>query len=427
MTTAFWLAALAIVALAWAIALPPLWRGGGAGPKPRREQNIEIARARLQRLEAQIRGGEIDAEEAARFRVEIERELLLDADADADAAAAEETPAQPRRLPRAPLAAAVICLPLVAAALYAALGEPGALSAAPRPPDLAQAATTLRERLQADDNEDGWILLGRAESELGRFDAAAAAFARAIEIGGETPAALALQVDALLMGAAARQENAAPATAAVFAPPMAADLIARAIEIDPDHAPSLWLSGLIAQSAGEHEKAARFWRRLQAIAPQPPPALAAMIADAEALAAAPGSILESKLESNPESKFESPSESSPALLRVVVDIDDSFADAIPPSAALFVFARAAAAEGGPPLAVKRLAAGGWPLTVELSDADAMTPNFSLSRQGAPIVVVARASKSGRAREQAGDWFGRSAPFSAPLSRALTVTINRVVR
>ena len=419
MTTAFWLAALAIVALAWAIALPPLWRGGGAGPKPRREQNIEIARARLQRLEGQIRGGEIDDEEAARFRAEIERELLLDADADADAEAEEETPAQPRRLPRAPLAAAVICLPLVAAALYAALGEPGALSAAPRPPDLAQAATTLRERLQADDNEDGWILLGRAESELGRFDAAAAAFARAIEIGGETPAALALQVDALLMGAAARQENTAPSTAA--------DLIARAIEIDPDHAPSLWLSGLIAQSAGEHEKAAGFWRRLQAIAPQPPPALAAMIADAEALAAAPGSILESKLESNPESKSEAPSESSPALLRVVVDIDDSFADSIPPSTALFVFARAAAGEGGPPLAVKRLAPSGWPLTVELSDADAMTPNFSLSRQGAPIVVVARASKSGRARAQAGDWFGRSAPFSAPLSGALTVTINRVVR
>ena len=419
MTTAFWLAALAIVALAWAIALPPLWRGGGAGPKPRREQNIEIAHTRLRRLEAQIRGGEIDDEEAARFRAEIERELLLDADADDDSAAAEETPAQPRRLPRAPLAAAVVCLPLVAAALYAALGEPGALSAAPRPPDLAQAATTLRERLQADDNEDGWILLGRAESELGRFDAAAAAFARAIEIGGETPAALALQVDALLMGAAARQETAAPATAA--------DLIARAIEIDPDHAPSLWLSGLIAQSAGEHEKAAGFWRRLQAVAPQPPPALAAMIADAEALAAAPGSILESKLESNPESKSESPSELSPALLRVVVDIDDSFAASIPPSAALFVFARAAAAEGGPPLAVKRLAAGGWPLTVELSDADAMTPNFSLSRQGAPIVVVARASKSGRARAQAGDWFGQSAPFSAPLSGALTVTINRVVR
>ena len=419
MTTAFWLAALAIVALAWAIALPPLWRSGGAGPKPRREQNIEIARARLQRLEAQIRGGEIDDEEAARFRAEIERELLLDADAGSDDAAAEETPAQPRRLPRAPLAAAVVCLPLVAAALYAALGEPGALSAAPRPPDLAQAATTLRERLQADDNEDGWILLGRAESELGRFDAAAAAFARAIEIGGETPAALALQVDALLMGAAARQETAAPATAAF--------LIARAIEIDPDHAPSLWLSGLIAQSAGEHEKAAQFWRRLQAIAPQPPPALAAMIADAEALAAAPGSIGESKLESNPESKSEAPSESSPALLRVVVDIDDSFVDSIPPSAALFVFARAAAGEGGPPLAVKRLAAGGWPLAVELSDADAMTPNFSLSRQGAPIVVVARASKSGRAREQAGDWFGQSAPFSAPFSGALTVTINRVVR
>ena len=419
MTTAFWLAALAIVALAWAIALPPLWRGCGAGPKPRREQNIEIAHARLRRLEAQIRGGEIDAEEAARFRAEIERELLLDADSDEEAAAEEETPAPPRRLPRAPLAAAVICLPLVAAALYAALGEPGALSAAPRPPDLAQAATTLRERLQADDNEDGWILLGRAESELGRFDAAAAAFARAIEIGGETPAALALQVDALLMGAAARQETAAPSTAAA--------LIARAIEIDPDHAPSLWLSGLIAQSAGEHEKAAGFWRRLQAVAPQPPPALAAMIADAEALAAAPGSILESKLESNPESKSEAPPESSPALLRVVVAIDDSFAASIPPSAALFVFARAAAGEGGPPLAVKRLAAGGWPLTVELSDADAMTPNFSLSRQGAPIVVVARASKSGRAREQAGDWFGQSASFSAPLSGALTVTINRVVR
>ena len=53
-----------------------------------------------------------------------------------------------------------------------------------------------------------------------------------------------------------------------------------------------------------------------------------------------------------------------------VDIDPSLRSTVAPGAILFVFARAAGAAGGPPVAVKRLPAT-FPATFELTEADSM--------------------------------------------------------
>ena len=56
-----------------------------------------------------------------------------------------------------------------------------------------------------------------------------------------------------------------------------------------------------------------------------------------------------------------------------------------------------------PLAVKRLTVADLPVTVELSDADAMIPSMKLSAFD-KIVVGARISKSGQPIAQPGDFF-----------------------
>jgi cytochrome c-type biogenesis protein CcmH len=53
-----------------------------------------------------------------------------------------------------------------------------------------------------------------------------------------------------------------------------------------------------------------------------------------------------------------------------VDVDPSLRNKLPPGGVLFVFARAAGASEGPPVAVKRLPAR-FPAAFELSEADSM--------------------------------------------------------
>ena len=62
--------------------------------------------------------------------------------------------------------------------------------------------------------------------------------------------------------------------------------------------------------------------------------------------------------------------------------------AYPPDATLFVIARRG--NGGPPLAVQRRPVGSWPVSLRLSDADAMLPGITLAG-GGPLTLIARIS------------------------------------
>src|SRR5205823_1263189 len=116
-------------------------------------------------------------EDYARWRLELEARLLEDV-------AAEEPAATRRPGPRAALAVGV-ALPLVALIVYLVAGNPGALAPHPALPDAAQIEamlTRLAAKLEENPGDvEGWKLLGRSYTVLGRYPQAVAAYAKAAE------------------------------------------------------------------------------------------------------------------------------------------------------------------------------------------------------------------------------------------------------
>ena len=76
-----------------------------------------------------------------------------------------------------------------------------------------------------------------------------------------------------------------------------------------------------------------------------------------------------------------------------------------------------------PLAVKRLTVADLPAKVNLSDADAMTPQLRLSNFE-QVRLFARVSKDGNATR--GEWQGSSEPLSPGNADAIKLTIDQPV-
>ena len=122
----------------------------------------------------------------------------------------------------------------------------------------------------------------------------------------------------------------------------------------------------------------------------------------------------------------SPAEASAAsadtpLIRVKVEVAPALRPRAPSAAALFVFVRDAA-QGGPPLAVKRLQSR-FPQTVELTSADAMIPGHAITA-GEHVKVIARISPSGDAMDKSGDLSGQ-ADYRVGRNSLVDVVIDRV--
>jgi hypothetical protein len=92
---------------------------------------------------------------------------------------------------------------------------------------------------------------------------------------------------------------------------------------------------------------------------------------------------------------------------------------------LFILARDPS--GGPPLAVQRHSSADLPLTIELSERDAMVPTHTIA-QIPKIQVVARLSRHGSPQAQSGDLYGEADYAFEPRSKdpALNITIDRTV-
>ena len=95
---------------------------------------------------------------------------------------------------------------------------------------------------------------------------------------------------------------------------------------------------------------------------------------------------------------------------------------------LFILARDPSA-GGPPLAVQRHSSADLPLTVELSERDAMIAARTIA--SVPRVqVVARLSRSGTPQAQSGDYYGEAeydfSKNSGAGGSTLNITIDRTV-
>ena len=388
----FALGALALVAATLAFLLWPLARAPRASTAANAAAtNAAVLKDQLAELERDHAAGTIASAEYEQAKLELKRRLLEDT-----AVAEDASPSAARRRPLAAVATA-IALPVTAAGLYLVLGAPASLDPEQTQPQLGRTdveamVEKLAQRLQNQpDDAEGWAMLGRSYRVLGRNAEAAEAYAKAERVVLADSRLLVDYAESLALAHGGNLQG------------KPAELVARALELDPGNPLALMLSGAVSFQREDYAGAIRQWEKVQALlAPGTEEARAVgnSIAKARELAAA---------QPPAQAAAKAPAGKAAATAKVAgtVRLAGELASKAAPTDTVFVFARAAGGPGAP-LAVMRRQVKDLPLEFALDDSMAMAPDRKLS--GAQEVVVgARISRSGNPMPQSGDLQGLSRP------------------
>jgi len=390
--TVFWFVGAVLAAAVLLLVLKPLMKASAKSPVSRREANIAIHRDQLRELDADLRGGLLAQADYERARRELEARALEDASASAASSAGGRS--------RGVAWAIGAGIPVIALGLYFSTGNPGAIAPQADPHELsAQQLEGMVERLAArlresPDEVEGWKLLGRSYTVLGRFPEAADAYARAAAREPRDAQLLADFADVLAM-ARGQSLDGEPEK-----------LIARALEIDPTNLKALALAGTAAYARKDYAAAAAQWEKMLPLVPadsEDARAIRANVQEARALAGTGVTRQE---------------------LKGTVTLSSKVKAQATPDDTVFIFARAAE---GPamPLAVQRIKVRELPAAFALDDSMAMAPGMSLSAHPR-VVIVARVSRSGTPAARPGDLQGTSAPVAND-AQGIRVVIDTVVR
>jgi cytochrome c-type biogenesis protein CcmH len=381
---------------------------------------LQALKAQLQQLKDQQASGALDPAQYEQSKAQLERRILELVVGDAAA-----TPRPPLRL----LALLTVFVLAVAVSGYAWKRAQGPMVEVAEPAegtgDTAvsadqQAASDqivamvdkLAQRLKEQpDDADGWTMLARSYSVMGRNDDAIDAYAKAIDLRKDDASLMADYADALALK---NNRN-------LDGEPMA--WVERALKIDPKNLKALALAGVHAYDRKDYAGAVKQWEKVvQYGAPDNPfvlqfgPAIDQARAQAGMPAGAPVPGAAAKAQAA------SPNASASVSGRVALSA--ALAAQAQPQDTVFVFARPATGTGLP-LAVLRKQVKDLPFEFTLDDSMAMSPTNALS--GADSVVVsARISKSGNAFAQPGDLLGQTAPVPVG-TQGLQITIDQVVK
>ena len=262
----FWVICALMIVIALVFVLPPALQRSKeskvAIDDERKQANIAVYRDQLSELEADLRNGIVAEEQYAQDREEIERRLLEDT-----AATQQQKTAVVPFSTRETAYLLGIGLPLVAIVFYLKIGEPERIAnPAPvgAPPSASSAAppersqeqieanvAKLAQRLQSNPNDlQGWTMLARSYSSMEKFSEAANAYAKATELNPNNADLLTEYafVTAMSEGRSFRGKP--------------AELINRALKVDPENAKALQLAGSAAFQAEDYKKAVEYWERV---------------------------------------------------------------------------------------------------------------------------------------------------------------------
>jgi len=259
-----WAAFMAMTLAAAGALLIPFLRQRGSGLS-RAAYDVEIYRDQLAEIQRDVQRGLIGEAEAKAARTEIARRALA---ADAAERASAKPPTTTQALPMAVLALAVV-IPMGAFVLYLDLGSPhlpgqplaerhaGAQTDTRQDEALiAQLADRLKER---PDDLQGWTLLARSLSSLGRHDESVAAWRNVRRLAPDAAESLGGLAEALVQAAGG---TITPEAVRLF------EATTKADESDPR---SRFYLGLARAQAGESRQALQIWTDLLAISPPDAP------------------------------------------------------------------------------------------------------------------------------------------------------------
>ena len=335
----------------------------------------------------------------------------------------------------------VLIIPLGGIILYQNVGTPAAINlAAAKPQQAAQEqpghateqgqmdalVTSLQQRMEQNpDDPEGWLILGRSLKTMQRYAEAQTALANANRLVPGNPMIMIELAEAGLFASGQAQIS-----------PQGRQLVESALAIDPDQQKGLWLMGMASAQDGNEAQAIVYWQRLLGqldpesggarsvtqqiemaqtrLGQDVTPAVEAEPAVSEAVATVPA--------------VTKPATQAPAVegfdIPVTITISDDLAGAMPTSAALFVFIHPAGAVGMP-LAVKRLAPQGFPLSLHFSDADLLRPGMSLENFE-KLDISARISMSGIANANPGDYQATLVTLDTKTVAAIALNLDQRV-
>src|SRR6516164_6090784 len=247
----------------------------------------------------------------------------------------------------------------------------------------------LARRLERDPTDlNGWLMLGQSYTVLQEYPLAVRAFGRAVQLsGGKSAEALTGEAQALALADESELDG------------RAGRLIEQALALEPDSGKALFLGAAVAARRGDLPLARQRFARLLTL--NPPEAIRPMIEQQIAAIDAKLSGTSPTAAAVQQAQPQTNSQGAAPLVHVNVTLAPSLASSAG-GAPLFVFVRDPA-QGGPPLAVKRLESH-FPQDVALSPADSMVPGRVFSA-GQSVQVVARIARSGSPVAASGDPFG----------------------
>lgn len=376
----------------------------------------------LRQLQSLHAAGTLDDAAYDRARAEVERRVVERVTAgDTDDAVSAHRGARPWRLWGSVSTAVLV----IATTGYLWTGSPQAAREAVPPAAVAPAAgngtdghamdaqrveamvSQLAERLKASPADaQGWAMLARSLTVLGRYQEALPAYEKARALHGDDATLLVDHADAMAVAHGRR----------IAGEPLA--LVRRALALDPDNLKALSLAGSEAFERSDYPAALAYWEHARRVAPAGSPYVAPLesgIAEARSLSGASAATVRAAA-SAPTTAAATPSISG------TVSLAAALRSRVRPGDTVFVYARAVQ---GPrmPVAIVRRQVRDLPFEFTLDDTSAMSPTQRLSSLS-QATLVARISRSGNAMPQAGDLVGELSPVARG-SRGLTLEISRV--
>ncbi|MGB5292240.1 MAG: hypothetical protein WBN41_12395 [Lysobacterales bacterium] len=264
---------------------------------------------------------------------------------------------------------------------------------------------SLQQRMAENpDDPEGWLILGRSLKSMQRFAEAETALTNANRLVPGNPSIMVELAEAMLFTSGQPEIGEEPRK-----------LIEAALEIDPNLQKALWIMGLASSQSGDETQAIAYWTKLREQldpASAPYQAVTEQIQGAQTRLGQPVSaVAETPMAKTPTA---APAMSKPAMpvpattdttaagfgIPATLTLGDGIDGVFPPNATLFIFIHPAGA-AGMPLAVKRLAPRGFPMSLNFTDADLLQPGGSL--QAFELLdISARISMTGIANIASGD-------------------------
>jgi len=407
MTVFIFIAALMIVVAIALLLIPMLGKTRLKNINPN-DQNIAIAKERLNELDIEFEKGLLTDVLYKQQKDECQKSLLSHI-------TESKTLSDQSCLSKIQIFLILLLIPVLAIPLYLSLGNTNALDTMTAKHktnsrmSMDHALSNLERSLEKDrTNIKGWHMLGRSYMTMGRYAEAAGAYKKLHQIVGDEVSVLLPYADALSMSR----------NGEISGTPF--ELIKKALKQAPDNTTALWLAGIGYSEEGQYQLAIDHWEKLLPLLKSDHASqnkIRALIAKAQ-------QYLTQSFDATAEDQAKHiPVVEEGVSIKVTVSLSAGLKSKVNADDVVFIYAKAS--HGPPmPLAAVRKRVADLPATVILDDTMSMMPQMKLSSFDT-IDIGARISKAGSAMPQSGDLQGMMMSVKLEQVKHLKIEINSV--